>query len=104
MYSFKKKIDKSNERANFAADLGIKVGQLSTAFSQKTAEQEDEIRMVVETLHQMSPEQVKQFLTNNRTSIDRITHRAIAANDQFVSLTRALPEIAKANNLKQLPR
>lgn len=100
----KKRVSEANKEAHQAIDLGIQVGQLGTAFAQKTAELKEDIRITAEVLNELSPEQFKEVLKRNRTNLEKINKEVVVAYEQLKRLESRLPEEAKANNIKDLPR
>jgi hypothetical protein len=97
------KINKANTQAHEAIDIGIKVGQYATTFGQKTAEQEQKIKTLTEVATTLSPD-FKNLLGENKGSIEKYTRDVIIAYEQLKRLEAELPETAKANNIKDLPR
>jgi hypothetical protein len=61
-----------------AADTAVSVGKMATAFGQKTAEQQDEIKTVVEAITSFSPD-AKKMLDDKQKDIKYWTERRRAA-------------------------
>jgi predicted transcriptional regulator len=75
------------------------IGKLATAFGQKTAEQEDELRRLAEVLVTISPDLEKK-LQANRVDIDYFRERTEVAQAQLEKLLALIPNPnAKANTM-----
>jgi predicted transcriptional regulator len=75
------------------------IGKLATAFGQKTAEQEDELRRLAEVMVTISPDLEKK-LQANRVDIDHFRERTEVAQAQLEKLLALIPNPnAKANTM-----
>jgi ATP-dependent DNA ligase len=84
-------------------DAAISVGRVATAFAQKTAEQQDEIKTVAEAVTSLSPD-AKNLLAQKQKDIDYWAERARAADAQTKRLLAFVPPESQANAMSDLPR
>lgn len=94
--------DKEIEKA---ANTAINVGKIATAFGQKTAEQQDEIKTVAEVITSLDPN-AKKMLDEKQKDMVYWTERATVAEAQVHKLLSLIPPEAQANNMRndELPR
>lgn len=89
----------SQPKLNNALSTAESIGKLATAFGQKTAEQEDELRRLAQVLTTISPDLEKK-LQANKVDIDYFTERTDVARAQLEKLLALVPNPnAKANTL-----
>lgn len=75
------------------------IGKLATAFGQKTAEQEDELRRLAQVIGTISPDLEKK-LQANKVDIDYFRERTEVAQAQLEILLALIPNPkAKANKM-----
>jgi hypothetical protein len=79
------------------------VGKLTTTFSQKTVEQQGELRTVVQTMSDVNP-QIKQALEEKQKDITYWQTRVDVAQQQLSRLISLVPKEAQANAIADLPR
>lgn len=79
------------------------VGKLTTTFSQKTVEQQGELRTVVRTVSDLNP-QIKQALEEKQKDITYWQNRVDVAQQQLSRLIALVPKEAQANAIADLPR
>lgn len=79
------------------------IGRLTTAFSQKTVEQQKDLKTVAQVLTTLSPE-AKKLLEDNKKSIEYWKEKANVATQQLNKLLPMIPREAQANNMTDLPR
>lgn len=79
------------------------IGKLSTAFSQKTAEQQKDLQTVASVITTLSPE-AKQLLEAHQKDAEYWKEKANVATQQLGVLLPLVPKEAQANSMKDLPR
>jgi hypothetical protein len=84
------------------ADDASTIGQLATAFAQKTAEQ-DEIKTVAQVVTNLSPA-AKKLLDDQDKNMQFWKERTDVANQQLSRLLPLVPKEAQAAALDNLPR
>jgi hypothetical protein len=94
----------TSKEVHQVADNAIKIGQYATAFGQKTVEQEERMKTIAEAVIELSPNDLKKFLAENKVTAQEYTHTVKAARQQLEILDAEIPKEAKANNIKDLPR
>lgn len=97
---------KSNSHDDRLIRLGdnmVSVGQLGTAFSQKTKEHADDLKTVASVLTTLSPD-VKKKLEEQGKGIEYWTERANIASQQLNRLLPMVPREAQANAVDNIPR
>jgi gas vesicle protein len=85
------------------ADKANAVGQIATAFGQKTAEHQKDAVIFADVLQNLNPEVKKQLQAHQR-DIDYFTERANISNQQLQRLLAQIPKEASANAMENLPR
>jgi ABC-type Zn2+ transport system substrate-binding protein/surface adhesin len=83
-----------------AADTAISVGKMATAFGQKTAEQQDEIKTVAKIIADTSPD-AKKMLDDNQKGVEYWTERSRVAEAQLNKLLSLITPEAQANNMNE---
>ena len=86
-----------------AIQISDSIGQYATTFGQKTVEQEERIKNIGQAIITLSPD-TKKFLEIHKMSIDQLIRLAEKSREQLEILDKNIPETAKANNIKDLPR
>lgn len=79
------------------------IGRLTTAFSQKTVEQQKDLKTIATVITTMSPE-AKKLLEDNQKQIEYWQEKANVATQQLNKLLPMIPREAQANNMTDLPR
>jgi hypothetical protein len=92
-----------SQRIDKIADEAQSIGQLATAFAQKTAEQQDELKTVADVITNLSPD-AKKLLEDQQKNMEYWRDRANAADQQIKRLLPLVPGDAQANNIPNLPR
>lgn len=86
-----------------AAEKIDAVGQLATAFGQKTSEHEKDAAVFASVITNLSPE-AKAQLEAHKRDLDYFTERANVSNQQLQRLLAQIPKEASANAMTDLPR
>ena len=97
------KVSSHDTRITKAAGEIASVGQLATAFAQKTAEQQGELQTVAEVITSLSPE-AKAVLESKDKDINYWKERATVANAQLNRLLPIVDAKGQANAIVNLPR
>jgi hypothetical protein len=79
------------------------IGKLSTAFSQKTVEQQKDMYTMASVITTLSPE-AKALLESHQKDADYWKEKANIATQQLSMLLPLVPKEAQANNMPDLPR
>jgi hypothetical protein len=85
------------------ADDATAVGQLATAFAQKTAEQQGQLQTVAEVITNLSPE-AKKLLADRDSEIQVWREKTQVADAQLKRLLPIVDGRAQANAIVDLPR
>jgi|GEM_PF-2689646 len=79
------------------------IGKLTTAFSQKTVEQQKDLQTVAQVITTLSPE-AKKLLEDNKKQLEYWQEKANIATQQLNVLLPMIPKEAQANSMTNLPR
>jgi predicted transcriptional regulator len=79
------------------------IGKLTTAFSQKTVEQQGELKTVAEVISTLSPD-AKKLLEDREKDIEYWKNRSDVAQQQLSRLLALVPKEAQANLITDLAR
>jgi hypothetical protein len=101
--SAKIKASTHDDRISKIAGDAESIGQLATAFAQKTAEQSGELQTIAEVVTNLSPE-AKAALEANYKDLQYWKERATVANAQLGRLLPIVDGKAQASSIVNLPR
>src|SRR5215510_9052633 len=87
---------------SYATLIGL-IGKLTTAFSQKTVEQQKDLQTVAQVITTLSPE-AKKLLEDNKKQLEYWQEKANIATQQLNVLLPMIPKEAQANSMTNLPR
>lgn len=85
------------------SDKANVIGQIATAFGQKTAEHEKDAQTFAQVITALSPE-AKAELEKHQKDINYFTERANVSQQQLSRLLALVPKEASANAMTDLPR
>lgn len=93
----------TNAKVDKVGDNLENVGKLSTAFAQKTTEQEKNFKTMAEVVTAISP-QAKELLESQQKNLDYYKERADVAQQQLNRLLSQVDGKSQANSITDLPR